>query len=263
MSLPYPRGYTKLLRTARKCSIRHYSVENSLPRPYRFHVGASWAGKPRDRRAPPLLVKPFSPDSEIGRWRDVQLSRHYSPYGSHIGEDFFYIQEVSSHWCLDCLFNLTHAFLDAKPVGTSNHDIHCFTLTETALFQGVAFGIADGVGGWIDSGIDPSLFSQALMYHAHRYAKLSWAGEPEIDPTQGYEEREEVEGWELAPSECLELAYAGVLRERVVAAGEWVCNADNRLLIICVSGSSTACLLTLNASSGLLRAAKLVIPVHS
>lgn len=80
-------------------------------------------------------------------------------------------------------------------------------------------GVADGVGGWVDSGVDPSVFSQALMYHAHRYAKTSWPGEPEIDPTQPYEEREQVEGWELTPQECLELAHGGVLRERGVIAG--------------------------------------------
>ena len=87
-------------------------------------------------------------------------------------------------------------------------------------FQGVSFGVADGVGGWIESGVDPALFSQSLMYHAHRYAKSGWAGEPEIDPTQDYEEREKVEGWELKPTDCLELAYGAVLRERMVVAGK-------------------------------------------
>jgi protein phosphatase PTC7 len=106
--------------------------------------------------------------------------------------------------------------------------------------SGVSFGVADGVGGWVDSGVDPSLFAQTLMYHAHRYSQLGWAGEPEIDPTQEYEERERVEGWELTPYKCLECAYHGVLRERLVDAG-----------------SSTACLISLNASSGVLRAANL------
>ncbi|KAJ3483998.1 hypothetical protein NLI96_g5929 [Meripilus lineatus] len=105
--------------------------------------------------------------------------------------------------------------------------------------SGISLGVADGVGGWVESGVDPSVFSQALMYHAHRYSKLAWVGEPEIDPTQEYEEREEVEGWELKPEECLELALGGVLRERQV-----------------VAGSSTACIVNLNASSGVLRAAK-------
>ena len=89
--------------------------------------------------------------------------------------------------------------------------------------EGVSFGIADGVGGWVVSGVDPSLFSQALMYHAHRYSRNAWAGEPEIDPTMDYEEREQIEGWEMTPYECLDLAYGGVLREKYVQAGkDWL-----------------------------------------
>lgn len=84
----------------------------------------------------------------------------------------------------------------------------------------MSIGIADGVGGWVDAGVDPSLFSQALMYHAHRYSRGAWAGEPEIDPLTDYAEREEVEGWELTPMECMDLAYHGVLRERHVQAGK-------------------------------------------
>lgn len=85
----------------------------------------------------------------------------------------------------------------------------------------MSFGVADGVGGWVDSGVDPALFSQALMYHAHRYSRNAWAGEPEIDPTLDYEEREQIEGWEMTPYECLDLAYGGVLREKFVQAGEF------------------------------------------
>lgn len=84
----------------------------------------------------------------------------------------------------------------------------------------MSFGVADGVGGWVESGVDPALFSQALMYHAHRYSRSAWAGEPEIDPTLDYEEREEIEGWEMTPYECLDFAYGGVLREKFVQAGE-------------------------------------------
>ncbi|EKM55438.1 uncharacterized protein PHACADRAFT_195471 [Phanerochaete carnosa HHB-10118-sp] len=178
-------------------------MSTALPRPYRFHVGASWAGKPQPPKSRKLIGSPFASDSEIGRWRDHVLSRPNGGLGTHIGEDFFYIQEMRSQ-------------------------------------SGVSLGIADGVGGWTDSGVDPSLFSQALMYHAHRYARLGWAGEPEIDPTQDYEERQQVEGWELTPMECMDLAHGGVLRERDVAAG-----------------SSTACIVNLNASSGQLRAANL------
>lgn len=129
------------------------------------------------------------------------------------------------------------------------------------LLQGVSLGVADGVGGWTESGVDPSLFSQALMYHAHRYSKVAWPGEPEVDPTQEYEEREQVEGWELTPLECLESAYGGVLRERNVLAGEHSSNRTTEDMSSCMgasTGSSTACVLTLNASNGVLRAAKYV-----
>ncbi|KIP09148.1 hypothetical protein PHLGIDRAFT_29246 [Phlebiopsis gigantea 11061_1 CR5-6] len=173
-------------------------MATALPRPYRFHVGASWAGKPAQPRQRQLNTQPFASDSEIGQWRDHVLSRPNDSMGRHIGEDFFYIQE------------------------------------------GISLGVADGVGGWVDSGVDPSLFSQALMYHAHRYAKQGWAGEPEIDPTQDYEDREQVEGWELTPMECMDLAHGGVMREKGIMAG-----------------SSTACIVNINASSGLLRAANL------
>ncbi|KZV93392.1 hypothetical protein EXIGLDRAFT_645479 [Exidia glandulosa HHB12029] len=99
-------------------------------------------------------------------------------------------------------------------------------------------GVADGVGGWVQAGVDPSKFSQALMYHCHRYAQTSWAGEPPSDPTS--EITEPIEGWELTPFDCIEAAHGAVLRDRAVDAG-----------------SSTACVVTMNAQSGLLRAANL------
>ncbi|CAA7271708.1 unnamed protein product [Cyclocybe aegerita] len=173
-------------------------------RPYTFHIGASWAGKPADPMYQmPKEKVPFPPDTLIGAWRDKTLTRPRSVRSADAGEDFFFVQEMRNS-------------------------------------SGVSFGVADGVGGWVDSGYDPALFSQALMYHAHRYSRNAWAGEPEIDPTMDYEEREQIEGWEMTPFECLDLAYGGVLREKYVQAG-----------------SSTACIISLNASSGVLRSANL------
>ena len=85
--------------------------------------------------------------------------------------------------------------------------------------QGVALGIADGVGGWVDSGVDPSIFSQSLMYYAHCYSRDSWVGEPETDPLQDQGDLSQVEGCELTPWQCLDLAYQGVLRDEQVKAG--------------------------------------------
>ncbi|UZJ54518.1 hypothetical protein CBS101457_003838 [Exobasidium rhododendri] len=39
----------------------------------------------------------------------------------------------------------------------------------------VIFGVADGVGGWSENGIDPALFSQSLMYHSAQYARDRYA----------------------------------------------------------------------------------------
>ncbi|KAG5342739.1 hypothetical protein C0989_008688 [Termitomyces sp. Mn162] len=142
-------------------------------RPYKFHIGASWAGK---NMLQSLKAPSFPSRSDIGMWRDHTLSRAKAVNSVSAGQDFLFMQ------------------------------------------SGIAFGVADGVGGWAESGVDPSLFSQALMFHAHRYSRNAWAGEPEIDPTLDYEEREEIEGWEMTPYECLDLAYGGVLREKFVQA---------------------------------------------
>lgn len=196
-----------LLRRSNKNAYR--SMSTFPRRPYTFHIGASWAGKPTSGNE--MKKIPFPEDSPIGIWRDQMLS-HTVPgaipneatkWAPDAGEDFFYVTEMKNS-------------------------------------SGVSFGVADGVGGWVESGVDPSLFSQAFMYHAHRYSRNAWAGEPEIDPTLDYAEREEVEGWELTPLESMALSYHGVLREKHVQAG-----------------SSTACLIHMNASSGLLRAANL------
>ncbi|KIJ69408.1 hypothetical protein HYDPIDRAFT_106015 [Hydnomerulius pinastri MD-312] len=177
-------------------------ASTTVSRPYKFHIGASWAAKPPDPKSTRFHTS-FSADTLLGKWRDEMLAHHKNPVAKDAGEDFFYITQMRNG-------------------------------------SGIAFGVADGVGGWVDSGVDPSLFAQTLMYHAHRYSRDSWAGEPEIDPTQDYEVRERVEGWEMTPYECLELAYHGVLREKLVQAG-----------------SSTACMISLNTSSGVLRAANL------
>lgn len=101
--------------------------------------------------------------------------------------------------------------------------------------QGLAFGVADGVGGnahsttsqlsytnclhnigWGDI-LDPGLFSQALMYYASEAAAQNWPSEPESDPTS--EVPIQVPGKELSPTECLDIAFKGVLRDRHVEGG--------------------------------------------
>ena len=144
-------------------------------------------------------------------------------------------------------------------VGETCATSHSLQTQHQQRSQGLSVGVADGVGGW-DDVTNPALFSQALMYHCHRYSKQGWAGEPETDPTQGYEEREAIEGWELTPAQCLENAHTAVLREKSVVAGKSASTTGSLLRsgYDSMSGSSTATILNFNASSGLLRTLKCV-----
>ena len=89
----------------------------------------------------------------------------------------------------------------------------CETSTHSFL------GVADGVGGWQDMGVDPSLFSWSLVNNAHQLAES---------------------GKVTHPLDILGEAYDKVVRERTVLAG-----------------SSTACIVAINKLTGLLQCANL------
>ncbi|KAG8973327.1 hypothetical protein FRC05_008871 [Tulasnella sp. 425] len=167
-----------------------------------FHVGASFAGKPPLRGE--RIFSPstrFPPESDIGKWAQDQLRIKRRLKTKNSGEDSFFVQELKDH-------------------------------------SGVAVGIADGVGGWSDSGVDPGVFSQALMYHGARFAKRGWADDSY--PSSVNSAEESIQPWELTPENCLELAFNAVLRDTLVDAG-----------------SSTGLISTFNARSGLMKAANL------
>lgn len=94
-ALPFVKSAARASPPTCPSAVRNVRNYSSLPRPYRFHVGASWAGKPHDPRGPRVKTSPFPADSPIGKWRDTILSRPNAPAGTHIGEDFFYVQDVS------------------------------------------------------------------------------------------------------------------------------------------------------------------------
>lgn len=99
-------------------------------------------------------------------------------------------------------------------------------------------GVSDGVGGWSDDGVDPSLFSQSLMHFASKHAASSWAGEPDYDPIEETTKLGKSD-ITLSPAEILARAYRDVLDEPAVQCG-----------------SSTACIVNIDAQSGRLSAAK-------
>lgn len=84
--------------------------------------------------------------------------------------------------------------------------------------QGIALGIADGVGGWNESGVNPALFATALMYYGARYCKEAFVGE--ATAVDGGEDEDLTSSLVLDPRECLRLAYESVLRDDLVEAGK-------------------------------------------
>lgn len=105
------------------------------------------------------------------------------------------------------------------------------------------------------SGVDPSLFSQALMYYASKHAVASWVGEPDFDPIEetsaaGRNDKT------LSPSEIMSLAYKDVLNEPSVECGENFLARHAFLYSVPSAGSSTACIVNVDAQSGKLSAAK-------
>jgi len=113
--------------------------------------------------------------------------------------------------------------------------------SETQSFtKGVSFGVADGVGGWTSTSVDPSLFSQALMYHAHQFATSQTGGKREREPILDTEQPKANDEEDISPKTYLRQAYHRVIADDFVNAG-----------------GSTACIITMNAYSGLLHAANL------
>ncbi|KAF9427364.1 Protein phosphatase PTC7 [Podila epigama] len=96
----------------------------------------------------------------------------------------------------------------------------------------VALGVADGVGGWAEVGVDPALFSWALMDNAEAVARLTDVDNGSDDKTTG--------GKILDAQTILDGAYTELVKEGKVKAG-----------------SSTACILSLCKLTGTLRASNL------
>lgn len=114
---PQSNAMARLIARKRRLPVLTSRNASTLPRPYKFHIGASWAGKPAEPGPKPkMLHVPFSAESTIGSWRDSTLSRPKMVASKDAGEDFFYIQEVSidSHWFSQ---HKTHGVLDEEWIG--------------------------------------------------------------------------------------------------------------------------------------------------
>lgn len=78
-------------------------------------------------------------------------------------------------------------------------------------------GVADGVGGWSESGVDPSAFSQALMFYADKAAQSALVSEK---PSDASDASEWTDGDETYPHNILQKAFDDVQKDSEIEAGE-------------------------------------------
>ncbi|KAG9227729.1 hypothetical protein CCMSSC00406_0000625 [Pleurotus cornucopiae] len=136
----------------------------------------------------------YPPNTPIGAWVLDTLRRHTfsSRRAKEPGEDFFFVQSLP---------------YDA----------------------GTAVGIADGVGGWSDQGVDSAVFSQALMY----YASKVYNGEIVTEAVlKGSSSRSRPK-----PKDVLKSAYDVTMTDSFVKAG-----------------SATTCLINFDPQTGMMYA---------
>ena len=84
---------TRFLSLAATTDPTHTTSSHHVKRPYEFHIGCSYAGKPEDP-ADKLRKVPFPEDTLIGGWRDRMLAWPKGVPFNTAGEDFFFVQEV-------------------------------------------------------------------------------------------------------------------------------------------------------------------------
>ncbi|KAG9100492.1 hypothetical protein FS749_015085 [Ceratobasidium sp. UAMH 11750] len=204
--------------------LRQLRFNHATPRrPYKIEVGVSFAGKPplKSQGQPKRKTIAFPDDHPIAQWRNEQLKVSAEAKRLRIdsaGEDFFYIQKSTNNsvgllaWGIRRCRRMErrwHAFFTSRLL--SSHAI--------------------------STGVDPSLFSQALMHFASKHASTSWAGEPDFDPIV---ETTSPAKLSLSPKNIVSNAYQDVLNEPAVQCG-----------------SSTACIVNIDAQTGRLAAANL------
>lgn len=105
-----------------------------------------------------------------------------------------------------------------------------------ATLQKTFIAVSDGVGGWSSSGHDPSLFSQSLMFYSNEAIKSN----PSIDV-----------------SKALQKGYDNTMLEKGVPCGKFTWFRETQDVIdFRNAGSATACIISLDSSTGKLSAAK-------
>ncbi|GAA5992459.1 hypothetical protein JCM10908_000826 [Rhodotorula pacifica] len=230
-ALPPPSSSSSLFPTTLSLLHRSLSItatartDASPSTAWTFTTSAAFHGKPvsRSRRSGPeggsadadssnglnsrgkrSVQQGLAPDHPLCQWRDQHLAEGKAPKEIGAGHDWW--------------------FVEGLPAAQGEGD------TSAGGTRGVVLGVADGVGGWEDSGVDPSHFAQALMWFARERVRTStWTWPTE----KGSKSAEKLK-------DLLDGAFKDVSEEKGI-----------------VAGSSTACLALLDAETGMFHAANL------
>jgi hypothetical protein len=224
--------FPRAARLFSSCGVSAAAAEPRTPTAYKFHAAASVSAK-TDRLD--LSRNTYEHARHDG---DAKL-RPWPPRGGH---DAFFVSDAAT---------------GGGGGGGSGADSGRDAAGGRGRGSGggaLAFGVADGVGGWVDSGVNPADFSQRLCRHMARAAAAGVLSAP----AEEEEYEDEDEGGEagtgsprrrkrrrqrqrlLHPVELLEEGYARVLADDGVFAG-----------------GSTACVATASRN-GVLEVAKYV-----
>ncbi|KAF9574189.1 hypothetical protein EC968_007284 [Mortierella alpina] len=173
---------------------------------FNYLLAASWHPKSRQRPSQLLQDRQTEENAErTRRWKQKLQAAHPHPGKVDAGEDAFFHVSTPSR---------------------------------------VALGVADGVGGWSELGVDPALFSWALMNNAENIARLTDSAPVEADmevssgkalATDLHREKKILDAQTILDGAYTELVQSGTVE----------------------AGSSTACILSLCKMTGTLRASNL------
>lgn len=83
------RIIVRIAATTRRC----YSTNQ---RPFKFHVGVGFLGKPQQREDKYTQGQVF-PDGPLKDWRDHALAWNKGLLSTSAGHDFYFVQEVRAH----------------------------------------------------------------------------------------------------------------------------------------------------------------------
>ncbi|EFC43513.1 protein phosphatase [Naegleria gruberi] len=142
-----------------------------------------------------------STTSDVPQYLYRKQQQQEKPVGASIPSEFDFT--IESHAKQACGFGVGKKFAAPKSLDSSDYKEQC---GEDAFFtfendNYTIIGVADGVGGWAEVGVDPSLISNQLMYNAKLVCE---GGDSQLLSN---------------PNKILQMAYDLIVNERQVLAG--------------------------------------------